>query len=131
MRQRVSFLRSLLAGKPVDQTKVAKLAQTVKDAQQKMGPATRDLPFPEAAEARRFVAQMDATLKVLREAGSATLVNPKWSMEGTNVADLVKHMTKHKLQFGRADKGTEDAYLTLHRALSSYLFALDRAQAKK
>lgn len=121
----------LLAGKPVDQPKVAKLTQTVRDAQQKLGPVTRELPFPEAADARRFMAQMEATLKVLRETGSAALVNPKWTTEGTSVADLTRHMAKHKLQFGRADKGTEDVYLTLHRALSSYLFALDRAQAKK
>ena len=70
-------------------------------------------------------------LAVLREAGSSTLVNPKWTTEGTNVADLVKHMTKHKLQFGPLDKGGEEAYLALHRGLASYLFALSQAQAKK
>jgi hypothetical protein len=121
----------LLAGKPVDQAKVAKLAQTVKEAQQKLTPVGRDLPFPEAAEARRFLAQMEATTKVLREAGSVALVNPKWATEGTNVTDLVKHMTKNKLQFGPVDKGNEEAYLTLHRALRGYLFALDQAQAAK
>jgi hypothetical protein len=121
----------LLAGKPVDQAKVAKLGQTVKDVQQKVSAMTRDLPFGEAVEARRFASQMDATVKVLKEAGSAALVNPKWTTEGTNVADLVKHMTKNKLRFGRADKGTEEAYLTLKQAMAGYLFALDRAQAAK
>jgi hypothetical protein len=121
----------LLAGKPVDQAKVTKLAQTVKEAQQKLPAVTRELPFHEAADARRFVMQMEATAKVLKEAGSSALVNPKWATEGTNVADLVKHMTKHKLRFGRADRGSEEAYLALHRALAGYLFALDRAQAAK
>jgi hypothetical protein len=121
----------LLAGKPVDQAKVTKLSQTVKDAHQKLPAVTRELPHPEGADARRFVAQMESAVKVLKEAGSAALVNPKWTTEGTNVADLVKHVTKNKLQFGRADKGTEEVYLTLHRALASYLFALDKAQAAK
>jgi hypothetical protein len=120
-----------LAGKPVDQAKVVKLAQAVKEAQVKLPAATRDLPFHEAADARRFVSQMDATAKVLREAGSSTLLNPKWATEGTNVADLARHMARHKLQFGRVDKGGEEAYLTLHRALAGYLFALTEAQAKK
>src|SRR5262249_8690929 len=121
----------LLAGKPADQAKVAKLGQTVKDAQQKLPAVTRELPPPEAADARRFVAQMESTVKVLKEAGSAALVNPKWATEGTSVADLVKHMTKYKLRFGRVDKGNEEVYLTFHRALAGYLFALDRAQAAK
>lgn len=120
-----------LAGKPVDQSKVAKLAQTVKDAKAKVPAGTRDLPFPEAADARAFVGQMEAAAKVLREAGSATLMNPDWATKGTNVADLSRHMAKHKLQFGRADRGGEEAYLALHRAFAGYLFALNQAQAAK
>jgi hypothetical protein len=121
----------LLAGKPVDQAKVTKLGQTVKDAQQKLPAVTRELPPPEASDARRFVSQLESTVKVLKDTGSAGLVNPKWSTGGTSVADLVKHMTKYKLQFGRVDKGNEEVYLTFHRALAGYLFALDRAQAAK
>jgi hypothetical protein len=57
------------------------------------------------------------------------LVNPAWATEGTNVADLVKHMTKYKLQFGPAAEGDEPSYLVLHRALTTYLFVL--TQPKK
>jgi len=121
----------VLAGKPVDPFKLAKLSATVKVAQQKLAPAIKDLPLNEAIAARRLLNQLEAVVKALREAGSSTLVNPKWSTEGTNVADLVKHMTKHKLRFGPADRGNEEAYLALHQALATYLFALTQAQAKK
>lgn len=119
------------AGKPVEQAKVVKLAQTVRDARAKLPAATRELPPPEATEARAFVNQMDAAARALREAGSSTLLNPDWATKGTNVADLARHMAKHKLQFGRAEKGGEEAYLALHRAFAGYLFALTQAQAAK
>jgi hypothetical protein len=40
------------------------------------------------------------------------------------VADLVKYMTKHSIQFGPVPKGQEDAYLALHRGLAAYLLTL-------
>jgi hypothetical protein len=121
----------VLAGKPADPLKTAKLAATVQAAKQRLTPVLRDQPFHEAAYARRFISQLEAAVKALREAGSSALVNPKWGTEGTNVADLVRHMTKHKLLFGPVEKGKEDAYLALHRALATYLFALTQAQQAK
>ena len=103
-----------------DQAKVAKLGQTVKEAQQKLRASVRELTPPEGADALQFVAQVDATVKVLKEAGSSALVNPKWTKEGTNVADLVKHMRQNGLRFAPATPGTETAYRSVHSALVEY-----------
>ena len=57
------------------------------------------------------------------------LIDPKWAAEGLTVADLVKHMARRKLLFGPAPSGDEEAYMTMHRNLVTYLFVL--TQPKK
>lgn len=114
----------VLVGRTPDTAKLAKLEATVKAAQEALTPAIRDLPFEDATAAKKFLNDMAATIPVLRDPKSAGLVNPKWATEGTNVADLVKHMARHKLLFGPAPKGGEEAYMALHQALAAYLIAI-------
>lgn len=121
----------LLAGKPVDPARAARLGASVKAAREKLTPVLRDLPLDEAAAACRFLSELGAAAEVLREPRAAGLVDPRWATEGTDVAALVRHMARHKLQFGPAGRGGEDAYLALHRALGAYLFALRDATARK
>ena len=87
------------------------------------------MSFEEATAARRFVKSMVATNRALKANAGNGLIDPRWTVEGTTVADLVKHMTRHKLQFGPSPDGNEDTYTTLHRNLAAYLFLL--TQAKK
>ena len=78
--------------------------------------------------------QLDAAAPVLKGPVTASLIDPRWSTEGTNVADLIKYMTKLKILFGPAAKGNEDVYLALHRGLATYLVILNenqKAPAKK
>ena len=88
----------------------------------------RNLSFEEAIAARKFLNQFANAVRSMK-AGVTGLVNPVWATEGTNVADLVKLMTKQKLQFGPAPRGSEDAYMALHKAFVTYLFVL--TQTKK
>ncbi|HUR53949.1 MAG TPA: hypothetical protein VMZ71_07450 [Gemmataceae bacterium] len=116
----------VLLGKPVEQLKLVKFEATLKQAQDAAAPLVRTLPFEDAIAVRKFLNQLDAAAKVLKDPAAAGFVNPKWDTEGTNVADLVKHMTKYKLLFGPAGVGNEEAYLALHRGLSAYLFVLSQ-----
>jgi hypothetical protein len=114
----------LLAGKPLDAGKLANLEATLKRTEAVAPGIIREQSFEDAITARRFLNQLASTVRTLKAGGVTGLVNPVWATEGTNVADLVKHMTKYKLQFGPAAEGDEPSYLALHRALSTYLFVL-------
>ena len=118
----------VLAGKSADAAKVAALESAVKKARAALEPAIKDMDFEDATAARRFLNQIDSAAAVLKKPTSTALVDPRWSTEGTNVADLVKFMSKQKLLFGPAQKGTEDAYLALHRGLAAYLYVLSESQ---
>jgi hypothetical protein len=121
----------LKANKPADPAAVGRLAATVKAAQDKLTPVLRDLSFEDAVAARRFLNQLDATAKVIRDPSAAGLMNTKWPTDGSSVADLTRYMAKYKLLFGPADKGDEEVYTTLHRGLAGYLMALRQFNAPK
>jgi hypothetical protein len=119
----------LREGKPADAARLAKFAFTLETAQQAAAPVLRNLPFDESSASRRFFHQLERTLAAMRAGNITALVNPAWASEGASVADLVKLMTKHKLQFGPAPAGGEEAYFTLHKELTTYYFVL--TQPKK
>jgi hypothetical protein len=119
----------LLAGKPFDPARLATFETTLKKAEAAAPAVIRDLSFEEAIATRRFLNLLAGTVRTLRAGGVTGLVNPTWATEGTSVAELVKHMTRFKLQFARAAEGNEPAYLALHRAMTIYLLVL--TQPKK
>jgi hypothetical protein len=119
----------LLAGKPVDAGKLMQLEFTLKKVEEIAPPYVREEAFEDAVAARCFLNQLANAVRTLKAGGLTGLVNPAWASDGTTVAELVKHMTKFKLQFGPAPEGSEPTYLTLHRALATYLFVL--TQPKK
>jgi hypothetical protein len=114
----------LRAGKSADRAKIARLEQTLSKVQEQAAPVIRTLPFEDAIAARRFLNKLEATVKAMKTNAVNGLVNANWATEGTSVADLVKHLTKHKLLFGPAPAGGEPAYLALHKGLATYLIAL-------
>lgn len=117
-----------MAGKPPTPAQVAVVEAAAGQARKALEPAVLDMGFEEAVAARRFLNQLDAAAKALRAPGAGTLVDPRWAAEGVSVADLTRQMVKHKLLFGPAPKGDEDAYLALHRGLVSYLVGLTEAR---
>ena len=121
--------RGLVSGKPNDPARVLALEATLKKIQKVAPPVIRNLSFEDARLSRRFLNQFDNAMTALKGPAANGLLNQTWATDGTNVADLVKHMTRHKLVFGPAPTGHEDSYLALHKALSTYLFVL--TQPKK
>ncbi|MCI0704747.1 MAG: hypothetical protein L0241_27130 [Planctomycetia bacterium] len=115
---------SVQAGKAPGSAKLTKWEATVQRAHDALTPIIKNSTFDDATAGRRFLNQMSNAVKVLKTASASTLIDPKWSAEGTTVADLVKHMNKHKLRFGPAPSGNEEAYLAMHRNLATYLFVL-------
>jgi len=118
----------LLLGKAVDSAKVNKLEISLKKLESAAAPVIRSLPFDDAIAARRFLNQFNSAIKTLKGPNLAGLINPKWSTEGISVADLVKHMTKFKLLFAQAPVGGEGSYITLHKAMVTYLFVLNQTK---
>jgi hypothetical protein len=119
----------LRAGKAVDLAKVNKFAATLKRLEAASPAVIRNISYDDAIAARKFLNRCDAAVTALKGTNLAGLINPKWSTEGISVADLVKHMKQYKFTFAPAPTGGEASYLTLHRALATYLFVL--TQAKK
>lgn len=124
-----STIAPLQNGKAVDLNKVNKLEASLKKLEAAAPPVIRSLPFDDAIAARRFLNQFDSAIKALRGSNLSGLINPKWATDGISAADLVKHMTKYKLMFAPAPIGGEGSYITLHKAMATYLFVL--TQAKK
>ncbi len=116
-------------GKAPDPAKRAQLEVTLQKLETALAPVIKSASFEEATAARRFMNRMTNAVKAFKAGAGAGLIDPKWSVEGTTVADLVKHMSRHKLQFGEAQAGNEDSYTTMHRNLATYLFVL--TQPKK
>jgi hypothetical protein len=114
------------AGRAPDPDKVAKLELALRKLQDAAGPIVRDLPFDEAIPARTFLNELAGAVKAMKGTSSAGLIDPKWGTEGVTVADLVRHMTKYKLQFGPAPRGGEEAYVTLYRDLVTYLVVIQQ-----
>jgi hypothetical protein len=119
----------LRAGRAADPTKVGKVAADLKRLEEASPPVIRNLDIAEAIAARKFLNQMEGAVKALRGGNTSGLINPKWATDGASVSDLVKFMTRFKLMFGPAPKGGEASYLTLHKAMATYLLSL--TQVKK
>jgi hypothetical protein len=120
---------TLIAGKPIDPNRLMKLELTLKRFEEIASPIIRNQSFEDAIDARRFLNQFGNAVRAMKGSGMVGVVNPNWSSEGTNVAELARHMAKYKLRFGPAPQGSESAYLALHRGFVTYLFVL--SQPKK
>lgn len=127
----VAAAAPLRLGKPADPQKALKLEEDVRKANAALTPAVNSLPFEDATAARRLLNQLDAAARVLRDPKSGGLINPNWDTAGVTAADLVRHMARHKVQFGRAELGDEEVYATVHHALAAYLVALQQNEPKK
>lgn len=113
------------AGKSPDAERVARLEAALRELETASAPVLKDLAAGDAEQAKRFLAQLGGAIKALK-GGSTGLIVPAWSSEGLTGADLVKHMTKYKLQFGPAPRGGEGSYETMHDNLTAYLFVLNQ-----
>lgn len=118
----------LLAGKMPDRAAIAQLENSLQRFELAATPLIRNLSFDEAIAARRFLNQFHAALQTLKSEQLTGLWNPNWNTQGTNIAEFVQHMLKHRLQLAPAPVGSEPAYLALYRGLVAYFLAGQRPQ---
>jgi hypothetical protein len=70
--------------------------------------------------AKRFIGEMDGTIRALHDPSVASSASPKWPSSGVTVAQLTDQMTQRGLRFAPAVAGDESAYTALHRAMVAY-----------
>ncbi len=106
---------------PRDSEKLLLAAMTAHDLSSKF---TEDAPIAQASEVARFFNALESASKYLKAPESVGIIGAKWATTGSNVSELVNHMSKYKLRFGHVPEGEESAYYSLHRAMLSYYAAL-------
>jgi hypothetical protein len=79
-----------------------------------------DMPSNQWTEAKRYVDQLQASVKLLQDPGVANYFNGKWEARGNTVEELVRYMTSQGLRFAPATQGDETAYQSLYRDLLTY-----------
>jgi hypothetical protein len=80
----------------------------------------KDVPDPQYIRAKRFLADLENGMKVLRRPDAASYFTPMYSPKAKNVGELVHYMAKNDLRFAPAVAGDEAAYLAFYRALAIY-----------
>jgi hypothetical protein len=83
----------------------------------------QDVTPDDYIKGKRFIRELQDTVKNLQDPNVAKYVSGNWSARGDNVVDLVKEMTRDGLRFAPALQGDEAAYVSLHSALASYMDA--------
>lgn len=115
---------AVLAGRNPERIPLQRLEMSLARLREAVDPRIKDLPFDDALAARKFLNQLANALHVMKSGLANGLIDSKWAAEGVVVADLTKHMAKHKLVFGPAPPGGDKTYATLHQLLATYLFVL-------
>lgn len=82
------------------------------------------LSSAEAKSGEQFLSRFDAVVAIVRAPGATELIVPEWNSLGLGIVEFTQHLAKHRLQFGPAPTGCEDAYRNLHQALSTYAISL-------
>lgn len=70
--------------------------------------------------ARRFVTQLEDTVKTLKTADASSYVTGKYAARGRTVKELVANMTNEGLIFAPAAPGEQSYYTALHSAMVRY-----------
>jgi hypothetical protein len=86
---------------------------------------TNELMPPQYIQARRFLDDLENSLRVLEQDDAAKFIEGKFAAKGATVPNLVRHMASLGLVFAPATAGDEAAYQSLQRAMAE---ASQRAQ---
>jgi len=127
-----AVVEPLRSGKDLDAARVTRLEIARQNLEKAAAPALKDVSSADAAAGRRFLERMDGAIAALKTGNGSLkgLLDPNWDAEGLSGADLVRHMAKYKLQFGPVPRGEEEAYETVYKNLTAYLFVLTQAPKK-
>jgi len=76
--------------------------------------------FSDYTAAKRYLRELDAAIKVLKDPNADKYVNGTYAAQGRTVRELVAHMTQNGLRFAPAVAGEEGAYAALFHAMLQY-----------
>jgi len=76
--------------------------------------------FSDYTAAKRYVNELDAAVKILKDPNVAKYVDGSYSAQGRNVEELVNYMTSKGLRFAPAINGEEGAYSALFQSMLQY-----------
>jgi hypothetical protein len=111
------------AGGSVAEDTLQALNEAVGKLEGSLKRAVNEVTPEDYMQAKRYVRELRGAVKALRNPDVASQVTRKWASRGNSVTDLVKLMTRDGLKFAPAIQGDEEAYVTLHRALTDYFDA--------
>jgi hypothetical protein len=106
----------------VEKTVIAELDSARKRLQEQLVKQVGDIAPHQYIEAKRFLNQLDDTVKALGQPGVDEYLKAmdEVASHGKSVAELVKFMTQKKLRFGPALAGDEAPYTAIYQALVAY-----------
>ena len=119
---------AIQGGKKTLPADLERLQVNLEKAKPTTEPMLKSAPIQDARALLAFYASLDAALKYLKTPESVGVVGSKWNSIGVNVSDLVKHLQKYQIRFGRAAAGDDAAYGSLHRGMLAYYAALSQAK---
>ncbi len=102
----------------------AALGQAADRLRQYLADQARNLPAGQYLDAKRFLDDLGEALRALQQPDAADFLSRKYAARGKTAGEVVQSMTRQGLHFAPATSGDEPAYLALHRALVTYLDAI-------
>jgi hypothetical protein len=110
-------IRQAKGNQPVAPESIHRMTTLVEALRQKLRQQVGKWSPSEYIEANTFLGNFDQALVALRQLDAASHFNGTYALNARSVAELVKQMTQHGLEFARAMPGDEAAYVQLHQAL--------------
>jgi hypothetical protein len=99
---------------------ILKMTKAIDSVSRELRKNVADIPPNDYIAAKRFVNDMNGTIRSLQDPNLSNFAAPKWSESGTTVADMTQQMTRQGLRFAPSVPGDESAYVALHRAMVAY-----------
>lgn len=115
----------------VDPRLMLELSRDVARLQRLLVSQGHALPGDTYIEARRFLNNLDDSVRLLRRPDAGDYITGRYMAKGSTVQQLVKYMTERGLEFGPAVAGEESAYQMVQQALVRYDSALRTAPLRQ
>jgi hypothetical protein len=116
------------AGKRVVAADAERLMKEIAKARKASGDLVKEACVDDATSVCRFFNRLESATKFIAEPAAAGVAGVKWSSVGITVEELLKHMAKYHLKFGKVAEGDEAAYYSLHRGLLAYYAGLSQTK---
>lgn len=115
----------------VDPGTLRELISSVDKMQAQLKANVSNVEPNEYIRAKRYLNDLDQSIKTLQDANVAKYASKSWSAQGATVAELVQYMTSNGLKFAPATPGDEPAYNSIHRAMATYDGEVSQVVEKK